>query len=294
MADPQVTAPSSLCPDLSRTTTRSLILGLLLIGFPASAADEIIVKGSDTMVALMKRWTQAWSATQPGVSVQVTGGGTGTGFAALVNRTTAICMASRPIRTDEMQAAIKSFRRRPNAYTVALDALVLYSHESNPVPDLTLDQLARLFTGQIRQWQDLGAPPGPVVLYSRENSSGTYEFFKEHVLQGRDFAPHTLTLPGTAAVVAAVARDRSGIGYGGAAFGAGTRPIPLRRTPHHPPVLPSAATVADASYPVWRPLYLYVNPALDHGSLAAFIGWILSPPGQAIVHDTGFFPVPHG
>lgn len=287
-------SPSSLHPGRHPTSSRFLILGLLLLGLHATAADEIIVKGSDTMVALMKRWTQAWSAAHPGVSIQVTGGGTGTGFAALVNRTTAICMASRPIRTDEMQAAIKSFRRRPHAYTVALDALVLYTHESNPVPDLTLDQLARLFTGQIRHWQDLDAPPGPVVLYSRENSSGTYEFFKEHVLQGRDFAPHTLTLPGTAAVVAAVARDRSGIGYGGAAFGTGTRPVPLRRTPDHPPVLPSAETVADASYPVGRPLYLYVNPALDHGSLAAFIRWILTPPAQAIVHDTGFFPVPHG
>ncbi len=259
---------------------------------PVTARTDITIKGSDTMVILMKQWAQAYSRLNSGVSIQVTGGGTGTGMAALINRTTEICMASRPLRPDEAEAGIKAFRRRPVGHEVALDALVVFVNESNPVKVLSLSQLAGLFTGQIVNWRSVGGPDAPVVLYSRENSSGTYEFFKEKVLDGRDFAQHTQTMPGTAAVLAAISRDAWGIGYGGVAYGEGARQVAIRRSAQGEPVLPTEANVMNARYPISRSLRVYVNPALDHGAVARFLTWIRGDAGQAIVRDVGYFPLP--
>ncbi len=258
----------------------------------ARGGTDITVNGSDTMVILMKRWAHAYSAFNPGVSIQVTGGGTGTGMAALVNRTTDICMASRPIRTDELEAAIKAFRRRPAHYAVALDALVVFVNDANSIRELSLADVAGLFGGRILNWAALGGSPRPVVLYSRENSSGTYEFFKQRVLDGRDFAPQTQTMPGTAAVIAAVARDRYGIGYGGFSHGAGVRHLAIRPAQGGTPVPPTPESVSAGEYPIWRHLQLYVNPALDRGAVADFIHWIRSKAGQAIVDEAGFLPLP--
>lgn len=275
-----------------------LLVGALLplLTGTASAArrTDITVKGSDTMVLLMKRWAQAYSPDHPDVSIQVTGGGTGTGFAALINRTTDICMASRPIRPDEIEAGIKTFQRRPLEIEVAQDALIVFVNAANPLSTIALPDLAALFAGRIRNWERLGAPPANVVLYSRENSSGTYAFFKEAVLHGGDFAPQTQTLPGTAAVLAAVARDVHGIGYGGLATAAGVRALGIQREPDGPTTFPSPANVTAERYPIARRLYVYVNPhpALHRGAVGDFVRWIQSPPAQAIVRDVGYFPLP--
>jgi phosphate transport system substrate-binding protein len=194
-------------------------LALLVLGACASPRPRAVtIKGSDTMVLLGQRWAENYMAQHSGAVIQVTGGGSGTGIAALINGTTDICQSSRPIKSDEREQLARAAGEPPHETVVARDGLAVYLHESNPLGSLTLPQLKAIYTGEVVNWREVGGPDAPIVLYGRENSSGTYEYFKEHVLEKQDFAPAVQTLPGTAAVVNAVARDRNGIGYGGAAY----------------------------------------------------------------------------
>ena len=201
----------------------AVLLALLTPALPALAADNITVKGSDTMVQLATGWAEAYRKVKPNVFVNANGGGTGTGFAALQNNTTDIADASRPIKAAERAACIKSFGKNPREYKVALDGLSVYVHADNPVNELSTDQLQQIFTGKARNWKEVGGNDAPITIYSRENSSGTYEFFKEHILKGQDFASSAQTMPGTAALLQNVSRDKNGIGYGGATYGHGAK-----------------------------------------------------------------------
>jgi phosphate transport system substrate-binding protein len=273
----------------------SLLFPLLLftaVTTPGLRAATITVKGSDTMVILAQKWAEVYMSTHPDVKIQVTGGGTGTGFAALQNQQTDLCNASRKIRPKEVETCIKAFGRRPTEYRVALDGLSVYVHAENPIEELSLDQLEAIFTGKIRNWKELGGPDAQIILYSRENNSGTYEFFKEHVLQGKDFAAHAQTMPGTAAVLQAVSRARHGIGYGGAAYGVGAKHLRIRKTANDPAIEPTEENVVNGSYPISRYLYIYVNPALDKGPVADYLKWIRSDAGQAVVKEVGYYPLP--
>jgi phosphate transport system substrate-binding protein len=227
-----------------------------------------------------------------GVKIQVTGGGSGTGFAALQNQTTDLCDASRKIKAKEIEACIKAFGKRPTEYKVAVDGLSIYVAESNPVKELSLAQLEGIFTGKIKNWKELGGSDAPITVYSRENSSGTYEFFKEHVLKGKDFVSSAQTMPGTAAVLQAVAKDKNGIGYGGAAYGAGAKHLSVKPDDATPGIDPTEENVLSQKYPIWRYLYVYVNPAQDKGEIAAYLNWIRSDEGQKIVKDVGYYPLP--
>jgi phosphate transport system substrate-binding protein len=173
-----------------------------------------------------------------------------------------------------------------------LDGLSVYVNASNPVKELTLEQLELIFTGRIRNWKDVGGPDAPITVYSRENSSGTYEFFKEHVLKGKDFLASAQTMPGTAAVLQAVAKDKNGIGYGGAAYGAGAKHLSIKKDDSAPAVEPTEESVVKGTYPIWRYLYVYLNPALDKGAISAYLTWIRSEEGQKLVKDVGYFPLP--
>lgn len=255
-------------------------------------AATITVKGSDTMVILAQKWAEVYMSQNPNVKIQVTGGGTGTGFAALQNQQTDLCNASRKIRPKEVETCIKAFGRRPSEYKVALDGLSVYVHQSNPIEELSLEQLEAIFTGRIQNWKELGGPDARIILYSRENNSGTYEFFKEHVLQGKDFAASAQTMPGTAAVLQAVARERHGIGYGGAAYGVGAKHLRIRKAAGDPAIEPTEENVVNGSYPISRYLYIYVNPALDKGPVAEYLRWIRSDAGQAVVKEVGYYPLP--
>lgn len=259
---------------------------------PGLHAATITVKGSDTMVILAQKWAEVYMSTHPDVKIQVTGGGTGTGFAALQNQQTDLCNASRKIRPREIETCIKAFGRRPTEYRVALDGLSVYVHADNPIEELSLEQLEAIFTGKIRNWKELGGPDAQIILYSRENNSGTYEFFKEHVLRGKDFAAHAQTMPGTAAVLQAVSRARHGIGYGGAAYGVGAKHLRIRKTANDPAIEPTEENVIRGSYPISRHLYIYVNPALDKGPVADYLKWIRSDAGQAVVKEVGYYPLP--
>jgi phosphate transport system substrate-binding protein len=270
-----------------------LIAGLLAAtGAAPAVAGNITAKGSDTLVILAQKWAEVYMRQHPETKIQVTGGGSGTGFAALQNQTTDLANASRPIKPKEKAECIKAFKKVPTEYQVALDGLSVYVNEANRIDELTLEQLDLIFTAKITNWKDVGGQDAPITLYSRENSSGTYEFFKDHVLQKKDFAATAQTMPGTAAVLQAVAKDKNGIGYGGAAYGAGAKHLKVKKDAESPGVEPTAENIANQTYPIWRYLYIYVNPDLDKGEIAAYLNWIRSDAGQAIVQDVGYFPLP--
>jgi phosphate transport system substrate-binding protein len=253
---------------------------------------NVTMKGSDTMVILAQKWAEVYMQKNPDVKVQVTGGGSGTGFAALQNQQTDLANASRKVKAKEVEACIRAFGKRPAEYKVALDGLSVYVHESNPIKQLSLDQLRNIYTGKIKNWKEVGGADGPIALYSRENSSGTYEFFKENVLQGADFAASAQNMPGTAALLQAVGRDPKAIGYGGAAYGQGAKHIMVSKETGGQGVEPTEENILNQSYPIWRYLYIYVNPALDKGDVKKYLTWICSDEGQALVKNVGYFPLP--
>ena len=269
----------------------AVLTGVMLTASAAQAAD-ITMKGSDTLVILAQKWAEVYMQKNPETKVQVTGGGSGTGFAALQNQQTDLANASRKIKAKEVEACLKAFGKRPTEYKVALDGLSVYVHESNPVKQLSLDQLRSIFTGKIRNWKEVGGAEGPITIYSRENSSGTYEFFKENVLQGADFAASAQNMPGTAALLQAVGRDPKAIGYGGAAYGQGAKHILVSKETGGQGIEPTEANILNQSYPIWRYLYIYVNPALDKGDVKKYLTWIRSDEAQALVKDVGYFPLP--
>jgi phosphate transport system substrate-binding protein len=269
----------------------STFAGLALLTTGAHAAN-ITMKGSDTLVILAQKWAEVYMQKNPETKVQVTGGGSGTGFAALQNQQTDLANASRKIKAKEVEACLKAFGKRPTEYKVALDGLSVYVHESNPIKLLSIEQIRNVFTGKIRNWKEVGGPDQPITLYSRENSSGTYEFFKEHVLQGQDFAASAQAMPGTAALLQAVARDPKAIGYGGAAYGQGAKHILVSKEAGGQGVEPTEENILNQSYPIWRYLFIYVNPALDTGDVKKYLAWIRGDEGQALVKDVGYFPLP--
>ena len=175
---------------------------------------------------------------------------------------------------------------------MALDGLSVYVNPENSLKELTISQVGDIFTGKIKNWKEVGGPDAPITIYSRENSSGSYEFFKEHILKGQDFAASAQTMPGTAAIVQAVVKDKNSIGYGGAAYGGGSKLLSIKKDDVSPAIEPTEENVENGSYPIWRYLYVYVNPALDKDAVAAYLNWIRSDDGQKYVKDIGYFPLP--
>lgn len=258
---------------------------------PAVAqAGTITVKGSDTMVVLGQRWAEEYMKKHKDVTVQVTGGGSGTGISALINGTTDICEASRGMKDAEKKLLSEKAGGPPVEITTAKDGLSVYVNDSNPINELSMAQLKGIFTGKITSWKDVGGPDARIIPYSRENSSGTYVFFKEHVLENADYTPRAQAMPGTAAVVNAVSKEKFGIGYGGAAYAKGIKIVKVKKDASAPGVSPSDATIHDGSYPLSRPLFFYLRPNPSK-EIKAFSDWVLSPQGQEIVKKVGYYPI---
>lgn len=271
---------------------QTLLIGVLLLVphllVAAVPPQRVTIKGSDTMVILVQRWTEMYPS-KGAAEFQVTGGGSGTGLAALINGTTDICASSRPIKPAEVRQLKQKFKYQGLEVRVARDGLAVYTHTSNPVRQLTMDQVKDIFTGVITNWKDVGGPDHTIVLYSRENNSGTYEFFKEHVLKKKDFAPQAQHMAGTAALINAVSKDPYAIGFGGAAYASNVRALAIARTKAGPYVQPKLATILDGTYPVSRFLYFYLNQR-PTGEVKAFIDWVISAQGQKVVSDVGYYP----
>jgi phosphate transport system substrate-binding protein len=255
-----------------------------------SKSKTVTLKGSDTMVILGQRWAETYMQKMPGVTVQVTGGGSGTGIAALINGGTDICQSSRPMKDKEKEQARTRHNKDVKEIPVALDGVAIYVHTSCPVKSLTKAQLKGIYTGKITNWRELGWQDAQIVVYSRENNSGTYVFFKEHVLDNEDFAKDVQTLPGTAAVVNATSKDLRSIGYGGIAYGSGIRIVPIAPDEGGEPVPATLENVQSNRYPLSRNLFFYTigEPA---GEVKAFIDWVLGEEGQKICDQVGFYPL---
>lgn len=270
-----------------------LILTLIaatLVTAPVLAGKAITVKGSDTMVILGQRWAEKYMNENAGQVIMVTGGGSGTGIAALINGTTDVCQSSRSMKQDEKLKLRDRYQTMGIEIPVAKDGLAVYVHTANPVKELTVEQLGEIYMGNVTNWKQVGGPDATIILYGRENSSGTYGFFKEHVLKNKDFSARVQTLPGTAAVVNAVAKDPNGIGYGGAAYAKGVRDVGMKKDAGAAAVLPTAATVKDGSYPLSRPLFFYLRKA-PSGDTKKFVDWVLSAEGQKLAVEVGYFPL---
>lgn len=294
-------------------TTISLIVLLLAAStlfYSCKKKDDVTkavisIKGSDTMVNLAQKWAEVYMQQNPDVSIQVTGGGSGTGVAALLNGTTDIATSSRELKPKEIELA-KSKNILYSEIEVALDGLALIVHPSNPIDSLTINQVRDLFIGKINNFKKVKGQDITVTLYGRENSSGTYEFFKDHVLgkdeKGRahDFASSTQVLQGTSALAEAVARDKAGIAYGGVGYFAHRNDVKIlhiKKDEMSPAIAPAENNIVDfeviwnGTYSISRPLFLYVADSQKE-SIKKFIEFIVSAEGQKLVGQMEYIPLP--
>jgi phosphate transport system substrate-binding protein len=265
-------------------------------GSETSGATQIIEnKGSDTLVNLALAWAEEYVQIHPEVRLSVTGGGSGTGIAALINGTVDIANASRSMKPEEYTEA-QANGVEPVEFSVARDAIAVVVHPSNPVDNLTLQQISDMYTGQITNWQEVGGEDRPIVLLSRESNSGTYVYFLENVVRMGDrdsellFLPDTLLMPSSEGISAEVRQNPNAIGYDGLGYVTPDQKVlAVGRSPEGPFVLPTIETVNDGSYPVSRPLFMY-TAGEPTGTVAEYLEWILSD-GQESVAQLGFVPL---
>ncbi len=259
------------------------------------AARTIVIKGSDTLVNLALAWAEAYMQLHPEVRISVSGGGSGTGIAALINGTVDIANASREMKEEELASA-RANGTFPQEYTVAYDAIAIVVHPSNPVDGLTLQQLSDIYTGKIANWREVGGEDRPIVLLSRESNSGTYVYFLEHVIRlgQKDsdllFSPEALLMPSSEGISAEVRQNPNAIGYDGLGYVTPDQKVlAVAREEGAPYVFPSAETVKNGSYPIARPLYMYTAGEPDE-KVRTYLDWILNE-GQALVTELGFVPL---
>lgn len=273
---------------MKKFAVMTILLGIIGFAF-APAADRITVKGSDTMVILAQRWAEVYMKSNPNTSIQVTGGGSGVGISALINGATDIANASRKMKPTEKEKLKARYNTLGVEVACAKDGITVYLHPSNKVKELTIKQLGEIFKGTVTNWKEVGGADAEIKLYGRENSSGTYVFFQENVVKG-DYASNCQTLPGTAAVVNAVKKDPNAIGYGGAAYAEGIEICKVKKDDNSPAYEASTETIKNNQYPITRFLFMYLKNK-PTGAMKNYIDWILSPEGQKLVVEMGYFPI---
>ena len=257
---------------------------------------EIQIKGSDTIVNLVQAWAEEFSKENPKINIGITGGGSGTGFAALLNGTCDIAMASRSIEDKEKKQA-EERKINPVQFTVGLDGLIVIVNPKNPVSKLTLSQIRDIFTANTVNWKDLSGKDSKIVILSRESNSGTHMFFKEHVLRGgnkkgkEEFSPKALLMSSSQTIVNEVAQNPHAVGYVGIGYiNPGLKSIAVAKDAGSKYIKPSVENVMNNSYPISRPLYLYTDGEAK-GSVKMFIDFTFSKEGQKIVKKVDFVPV---
>lgn len=254
-------------------------------------------KGSDTMVNLALAWAERYQNINPNVRIAVTGGGSGTGIAALLNGTVDLANASRKIKAEEMAEAEKK-GITPVEFVVARDAIAIIVHPDNPVQHLTLQQISDIYQGKITNWREVGGKDRPIVLLSRETNSGTHVYFLEEVVRLGDkkathilFSPETLLMPSSEGITAEVRQNPNAIGYDGLGYVTPeVKTIAVGLQPEGPFYSPSIETVNSGQYPIARDLYIY-TAGQPSGAIESYLEWILSPEAQALVKELGFVPI---
>jgi phosphate transport system substrate-binding protein len=265
----------------------------------SQASATIQVKGSDTMVNLAQAWAEEYKQAAPGVSVEVSGGGSGVGIAALIKGTIDIANASRDMKPAEKEQATKNTGKEPKEFIVGYDALAIYVHKDNPLNEISAEQVADIYAenGKITKWSQLGVTlPGgkddTIVRVSRQSSSGTYEFLREHVLKNKDFKNGSRDMNGSKEVVELVASTPTAIGYSGMGYATpAVKMLKVASQPGAAAVSPSIESTLNKSYPIARSLQVYTLGE-PQDAVKAYITWMMSPAGQKIVERTGYVPLP--
>lgn len=256
----------------------------------AAQKVQITIKGSDTVLPLSQQEAEAYMKKNENASITVVGGGSGVGLAALQEGNTDIAMASRDMKTDE-KLKLKKANRDIKEEIIAYDALMVIINPNNKVSKLTREQLEGIFTGSIKNWKEVGGDDEKIVVYSRESSSGTYEFFKEHVLNKKNYASDVLMMPATGSIVQSVGQTKGAIGYIGLAYNTNeVKPVEVSYDQGKTYVAPSVASAKDKTYPIARPLY-YFYDTKNESKVKPFIDFVLSEEGQKIVEQVGYIPV---
>jgi phosphate transport system substrate-binding protein len=256
----------------------------------AAQKVQLTIKGSDTVLPLSQQEAEAYMKKNADASITVVGGGTGVGLSALQEGNTDIAMASRALKTDE-KLKLKEAKKDIKEEIIAYDALMVIVNPNNKVGQLTREQLEGIFTGKIRNWKEVGGDNEKIVVYSRESSSGTYEFFKDHVLNKKNYAPDVMMMPATGSIVQSIGQTKGAIGYIGLAYETKeVKPLSVSYDQGKTFVAPSVAAAKDKSYPISRPLY-YFYESKNESKVKPFIDYILSDEGQKIVESVGYIPV---
>ncbi len=277
-----------------------VIIGLLSVVIGGNAFAEkkesIQIKGSDTMVNLGQAWAEEFTKKYPQVNVAVTGGGSGTGIASLINGTCDIAESSRSIKEKEIKLA-KGKGIEPKEHIVGMDGIAVVVHPSNPVQNLTIGQLRGIFMRTIKNWKEVGGKDAGIVLLSREVNSGTHIFFKEHVLrQGNEkgpeeFAPEALLMSSSQAIADEIAQNNQAVGYYGMGYiSHNQKVVAIARDTDSPWIEPVAEKIISGEYPISRPLFMYTKGEPE-GAVKTFMDFVFSKEGQEIVKKIDFVPI---
>ncbi len=267
--------------------TKTILLALALY---TGAAFAQKLKGSDTVLPLAQKEAENYMKANKSARITVTGGGSGVGLAALVDGTTDIAMASRKIKMSE-KMKLQEAGKGTKEVIVAYDALAVVINPGNSVNQLTREQLEGIFTGKIKNWKEVGGADMIMVVYSRETSSGTYEFFKEHVMNNKNYAPSVLSMPATGSIIQSVSQTKGAIGYVGLAYiEKDIKTVKVSYDKGKTFVAPSMASAKDKSYPVVRPLYYYYIASIEK-TVKPFVDYTLSAEGQKTVEQIGYVPL---
>jgi phosphate transport system substrate-binding protein len=256
-----------------------------------SKSGAFTIKGSDTMVQLISLLSEDYMKKNPGSKISVTGGGSGTGIAALLNGTTDICASSRELEEKEKEQG-KTKNINTKEIGIANDGVAIVVHKDNPINELTMEQVKKIYIGEIKNWKELGGPDQSIDIYSRESSSGTYKFFQEHVLAKKDYAKEVKLMPSTQTIIQSVTDSKWSIGYSGLGYtkNANVKILGIKKDENSPVVMPSDKTVLDKTYSIARPLYLVFNGE-PKDDLKKFLDFCLSEQGQKIVEETGYVKI---
>jgi len=270
-------------------------------GDGSAKADKTTIQniGSDTMVNLAQAWAEEYAKVEPGVSVEVSGGGSGIGIAALINKTADVANSSRKLEPEELEKA-KQVGEDPKEFMVGYDALSIYVHKSNPLNEISMEELGEIYRegGKTAKWSDLGVTiPGSqddkIIRVSRQNNSGTYHYFREAVVGRKsDFRSGSLDMNGSKDVVELVSKTPGAIGYSGMGYATpNVKVLKVSKKKGEPAFAPSIATTLDKTYPAARPMFMY-TPSEPPAHVKKYLEWVHADAGQKIVEQTGYVPLP--